>query len=215
MLLKIWYTPMDILDLPTKRNLLLARQRLALARKGYELLDKKRQVLINELSGIQGQAGKLREELREALHKAFGALSVAQSEMGQEGVQKVKNGIPKNFEIKIGFRSIMGADLPLVNSKIEFSKLKYMLSSTTTSFDEAIQALKQARSLIISWAELENTTHRLRIHIKKTQKRANALGNITIPQCEARIKFIQERLEERERDELARLKLAKKKGENG
>ena len=200
---------MDTLNLPTKRNLLLARQRLALARKGYDLLDKKRQVLISELAQVQVQAKQVREDMQNNLDMAHKALSAACMEMGRERVQDICHNMPKDAATEILFCSIMGVELPLVNRKQKLSQICYKLSDTTASFDEAVLAWQGALQLIISAAAMENTVHRLQLHIKKTQKRANALGNITIPMYEARIKFIQERLEERERDELARLKLAK------
>jgi len=217
---------MDTLNFPTKRNLLLARSRLALARKGYDLLDKKRLVLIQELGVTQGQANHIWEELLSALQKAKTTLSFAYMEMGQDRVRSVSSSIPKNTVVGVSSRSIMGAELPLMKDEdIGYSKnignlqhngylqpsLSYNLHETTSSLDETALAWQQARQLIVAWAAIENTLHILNLHIKKTQKRANALGNITIPKYEAQIKYIEERLEERERDELARLKLVKSK----
>ena len=45
--------------------------------------------------------------------------------------------------------------------------------------------------------------------IRKTQKRANALKNISIPRFEETIKFISESLEEKEREEFSRQKVIK------
>ena len=50
---------------------------------------------------------------------------------------------------------------------------------------------------------------RLATNIKKTQKRANALKNITIPKFESLTKEIQNALEEKEREEFSRLKVIK------
>ena len=225
---------MDILNIPTKKNLLMARQRLALARKGYDLLDKKRQILIRELAIAQGPANQILEELRDTLHAAHAALSYAQTEMGLARVEKISQDMPRDATVVIAYRSIMGVELPLVSNGImaENSTAKsmrngldgadfelfcythpvsYDLCETTVSFDTAVFLWNKARELIVTWAAAENTLQRLNNHIKITQKRANALGNITIPMYEARIKYIQERLEERERDELARLKLVKNK----
>ena len=201
--------PMDTLNFPTKRNLLLAKQRLALARKGYDLLDKKRQVLISELAAVQKQAKQAWEDMQNATDKAHKALALAHMEMGRERIRHIGRRIPKDATAEIRFRSIMGVELPLVNSKNEMLGVCYEPADTTVSLDEAVLAWQEAVQLIISWAAIDNTVRRLSLHIKKTQKRANALGNITIPLYEARIRFIQERLEERERDELARLKLVK------
>ena len=203
---------MDNLNIPTKRNLLLARQRLALARKGYDLLDKKWQVLVKELAAIQKHAGQTKDDLCDALRFALAAQHAAQAEMSRERVLEICPDMPAGTAVEIYFRSIMGVAVPLISAvgiKNNETAVPYSLCNTTASFDEAVLAWQKSRELIVTWAAIENTIHQLNLHIKKTQKRANALKNITIPKYEARIKYIYERLEERERDELARLKTVK------
>ena len=175
------------------------------------MLDKKLQVLLNELTEQHCQAIQAKANLSMALNKAYMSLKNVQKEMSPANIQKVCQTIQKNASINICFSSIMGVDLPLTSIKDSLAEFGYSLHNTTVSFDEAVLAWKEACRLIIVRAGIENTIHLLKTHIKKTQKRANALGNITIPKYEARIKYIQERLEERERDDLARLKLAKNK----
>ena len=205
---------MDTLNLPTKRNLILARQRLRLAYKGYDLLDKKRQVLANEFILAQERSKDIRENLNTALIKANNTLRAALMEMGLIAVQSICDYIPKSASVTIFSRSIMGVVLPLVNSEHIKHTLHYPLYGTTMAFDEAVLAWEAARDFIIAWGAIENAIYRLNMQIKKTQKRANALGNIVIPKYESRIKYIQEQLEERERDELSRLKLVKGKAGN-
>jgi len=205
---------MDTLNLPTKKNLLLAKQKLVLAQKGYDLLDKKRHVLVNELSAVQKQVVQAWDNLCDALHKAYAVLHVSHAEMGAEQMKKVSNSIPKDTAVKIHFRSIMGALVPQVDvQEVKDNKgtVVYVLCETTASLDETVLAWNNVRELIVTHAAIENTIYMLKQHIKKTQKRANALGNITIPMYETRINYIQERMEERERDELARLKIVKKR----
>ena len=78
------------------------------------------------------------------------------------------------------------------------------------SLDEACQQFEKVKELTIRLAEIENSAYRLATSIKKTQKRANALQNITIPKYESLAKEIQEYLEEKEREEFTRLKVIKK-----
>ena len=47
---------MDPNTFPTKGNLILAKNSLALAKQGYVLMDKKRNILIRELMGLIQQA---------------------------------------------------------------------------------------------------------------------------------------------------------------
>jgi predicted extracellular nuclease len=63
---------------------------------------------------------------------------------------------------------------------------------------------------IIGLAEVENTIYRLAVAVKKIQRRANALKNVLIPRLEANIRFIENSLEEKEREDFSRLKLIKK-----
>ena len=78
------------------------------------------------------------------------------------------------------------------------------------SLDEACQQFEKVKELTIRLAEVENSAYRLAYNIKKTQKRANALSNITIPKYEKLSREIQEYLEEKEREEFTRQKVVKK-----
>ena len=62
----------------------------------------------------------------------------------------------------------------------------------------------------IELAAIENSAYRLATNVKKTQKRANALQNITIPTFTERVKSISNALEEKEREEFTRLKVIKR-----
>ena len=57
---------------------------------------------------------------------------------------------------------------------------------------------------------METSIYRLAQAIKKAQKRANALENIVIPGLDETIRFITDALEEKEREEFARLKVIKR-----
>ena len=63
----------------------------------------------------------------------------------------------------------------------------------------------------IKLSTIETSAIRLATNIKKTQKRANALKNITIPTYEAIVKNITNALEEKEREEFTRLKVIKER----
>ena len=67
----------------------------------------------------------------------------------------------------------------------------------------------EVKTLTVELAEVETSVIRLAEAIQKTQKRANALGNVQIPQMQKTIKSIDEVLSEREREEFSRLKVIK------
>ncbi len=75
--------------------------------------------------------------------------------------------------------------------------------------DYAYECFYRVKELTVVLAEVENSVYRLANTIRKTQKRANALKNISIPRFEETIKFISESLEEKEREEFSRQKVIK------
>ena len=105
----------------------------------------------------------------------------------------------------------MGVEIPTVSYENSTSSLPgYGFGDTTTALDEAVYNFNKAKDLIVFLSMIENSAYRLAINIRKVQKRANALKNITIPKYEKLVKNIQETLEEHSRDEFARMKLIKK-----
>ena len=92
-------------------------------------------------------------------------------------------------------------------------QLTYGFYNTTQSLDEARYHFERVKELTIKLSMVENSAYRLANSIKKTQKRANALKNITIPKYETLSKDISEALEEKEREEFTRLKVIKRNKE--
>ena len=110
----------------------------------------------------------------------------------------------------------MGAEIPLVESESSGDAPTYAFYSTKESLDAAKQAFEKVKELTIRLSMVENAAYRLAANIKKTQKRANALKNITIPHYEQLTKDISNALEEKEREEFTRLKVIKRmKGAGG
>ena len=63
---------MDPNTFPTKGNLILAKNSLALAKQGYVLMDKKRNILIRELMGLIQQAEAIQKEIDRTEHATIG-----------------------------------------------------------------------------------------------------------------------------------------------
>lgn len=195
---------------PSKGNLILAKNSLALAKQGYELMDKKRNILIRELMALIGQASDIQSQIDTTFRNAYAALQKANIQLGNHYVQELSYSVPVERSIRIKTRSIMGTEIPLVESSCEKSIPTYGFYSTTESLDQAKSAFEKVKELTLRLSMVENSAYRLANNIKKTQKRANALKNITIPSYEALTKEIQEVLEEKEREEFTRLKVIKK-----
>ncbi len=206
---------MDPNTFPTKGNLILAKNALALSREGYELMDKKRNILIRELMELIAEASELQEQIDTTFTNAYRALQRANIQMGIHEVEEIALCVPVEHSIRIKRRSVMGTEIPKVEYEKGERKPAYSFYHTKLSLDEACQQFEQVKELTIRLAEIENSAYRLAYHIKKTQKRANALSHITIPKYELLEKEIQEYLEEKEREEFTRLKVIKKKETKG
>ncbi len=206
---------MDLKAFPTKGNLIQAKNSLTLARQGYELMDKKRNILIRELMSLIDQAKNIQSEIDSTFTAAYKALQKANIEMGINEVNAFSDAIPIEDSINIKTRSIMGTEIPLVEYDDSSTGMPaYAFYNTTESLDEAKRNFEKVKLLTIKLSMVENSAYRLAYNIKKTQKRANALQNITIPNYEKLVKSISEFLEEKEREEFTRLKVIKRRKEN-
>lgn len=195
---------------PTKGNLILAKNSLALAKQGYELMDKKRNILIKELMELIDKAKNIQAEIDTTFTDAYKALQMANMEMGEYTVEQISRTIPEDDSIVIKTRSIMGTEIPLVEYDGDEYEPGYSFYGTTLSLDRTCAKFTRVKELTIRLSMVETSAYRLANSIKKTQKRANALQNITIPMYEDLTTTITNALEEKEREEFTRLKVIKK-----
>ncbi len=194
---------------PTKANLLKSRENLAFSRKGFSLLDKKRTVLIREVMSLVEKANAIQLLVQEQFEEGYKALQVVNMTIGINNVEEIALSIPKDENFEILYRSIMGLEVP----KVEYEKLRdyptYSFYRTNPAMDIAVKKFLEIKYLIYDLAEIENSVYKIAMEIKKTGKRANALDKIQIPRYEETVKYIQDVLEEKEREDFFRLKKVK------
>ncbi len=195
---------------PTKGNLILAKNSLALASQGYELMDKKRNILLRELMALIDEAKGIQSEIDSTFTAAYAALQRANIELGIHYVQEIAGSVPVENSIRIKTRSIMGTEIPLVQHEPAPLSLTYAYYSTRESLDQARANFEKVKELTIKLSMVENSAYRLAASIRKTQKRANALKNITIPTYQTLVTDITNSLEEKDREEFTRLKVIKR-----
>lgn len=201
---------MNLNSFPTKGNLILAKNSLALARQGYSLMDRKRNILIRELTALIDQAKDIQKEIDVTFREAYEALEQANIELGIRSVREAAATVPEEDSLQVKYRSIMGTDIPLVRYDKKPVTLTYSLSETNEALDNARIKFEKVKDLTIRLSSVENSCYRLAANIRKTQKRANALKNITIPSYEQLTKSITDALEEKDREEFTRLKVIKR-----
>ncbi|MCX7694441.1 MAG: V-type ATP synthase subunit D [Caloramator sp.] len=198
---------------PTKSNLMSAKATLEFSKKGYELLDQKRNVLIREMMGYVDKAKDIQELINKKFEEAYEALRMANITMGVSTVEEISHTVPENGQFNLLFKSVMGVEVPIVRYDKKQKEPTYSFYQTNTAMDIAFIKFSEIKYLIMEYAEVENAVFKLAMEIKKTQKRANALQNIQIPKYEEIVKYIQDVLDEKDREDFFRLKVVKKKSQ--
>ncbi|WP_286905321.1 MULTISPECIES: V-type ATP synthase subunit D [Clostridium] len=196
---------------PTKANLMAAKNSLEFSKKGFELLDKKRNVLIREMMSYVATAHELQEKINITFGKAYEALIEANIISGVVNVEDISMTVEEANDYELLFKSVMGVEVPIINFDKKDIDLKYSVFRTGAAIDEAMREFNNVRYLTYELAEVENAVYKLAMEVKKTQKRANALQNIQIPKFQEIVKFVTEVLEEKDREDFFRLKIVKKK----
>lgn len=131
---------MDPNTFPTKGNLILAKNSLALSLQGFDLMDKKRNILIREMMNLIDEAKGIQSQIDVTFREAYAALQRANMEIGINTVQTISYTVPIEDSIRIKTRSIMGTEIPLVESESSGDAPTYAFYSTKESLDAAKQA---------------------------------------------------------------------------
>ena len=192
---------------PTKGNLIGMKKSLQLANLGYNLMDQKRNVLIKEMMTLLDDVKIIRDQITSSYQEAYDALQEANISMGL--ISSIVNSTPEDYGISIAYRSVMGVEIPKISYNQQSLKMTYDIERSNSKVDYAYNCFYRVKQLTVLLAEVENSVYRLANTIRKTQKRANALKNISIPRFESTIKVISEALEEKEREEFTRQKVIK------
>ena len=192
---------------PTKGNLIAMKKSLQLANLGYNLMDQKRNVLIKEMMTLLDDVKLISDRITSSYQEAYDALQEANISMGL--ITDIVNSTPEDYGISIAYRSVMGVEIPKIAYDKQPLKMTYDIERSNSKVDYAYNCFYNVKQLTVLLAEVENSVYRLANTIRKTQKRANALRNISIPRFESTIKVISEALEEKEREEFTRQKVIK------
>ena len=197
---------------PTKTNLMNTKKSLDLSKLGYELMDRKRNILVREMMLLIDKVSGLQAKVFETYKRAYDALQKSYITLGD--CKSFAENVPVDDSLSVDYRSVMGVELPMVKIGEGKENAFYGLQRTNSMLDEAYLEFQKVKELTAELAEVENCVYRLADAISKTQKRANALENILIPDFESTVKFISDALEEKEREDFSRLKVTKNQKEN-
>ncbi len=198
---------------PTRMELIKKNSQIKLAEQGRDLLREKMDALIQEFFNIMVSVSKSREELDIAAVAAQRSLCVAEAVDDLVALKSVSFATKRALTIDIRGKNIMGVPVPLVERKtVSKSVLErgYSIIGTSGRIDEAAERYETELDLIIRLAETETSLRRLGDEIQMNRRRVNALEQVLIPELKSQAKYIKIAIEEREREDLFRLKKVKK-----
>lgn len=192
---------------PTKSNLMAAKKSLELAAMGYDLMEKKRNILTSEMMTLIERAKTIGDEIDTVYKQAYSSLQMANLTLGD--CQEIAETMEVDNSLEIEYRSVMGVEIPTTHIASSTPSISYPIGTSNSLLDKAYFDFHKVKQLTVQLCEIESSVYRLANAISKTQKRANALKNIVIPDYKVTIKFISESLEEKDREDFSRLKVVK------
>jgi V/A-type H+-transporting ATPase subunit D len=194
----------------TKIELLKYKRSSQVAVMVQKILDDKRKVLLKNIEEMITEANKARGGIWEPLQDVYKSVNNAYLSLGTATVDSVAQSTPAVMEVDTKVKRIVDVSIPTLNvTEKDTKSMPYGFADTNSSIDRASKQIKELLPRICKAAEYENSIFALAKALEKTQKLLNALENVIIPQYRLRIKFILSTLEEREREEFARLKKVK------
>jgi len=197
---------------PTRMELMKKKAQIKLAEQGRDLLREKMDALIQEFFKILTTVSNSREELEQVSRAADLALMIAQSVDDPVALKSASFATRKSITVDISGKNIMGVPVPVIEKKrVSKSMLErgYGIISTSSRIDETAERFEAELDLLIDLAETETAMRRLGAEIQRNRRRVNALEQILIPELKNQAKYIKNAIEEREREDLFRLKKVK------
>jgi V/A-type H+-transporting ATPase subunit D len=201
---------------PTRKNLMAIEDRIELSERGHDTLEKKRDGLIMEFMDILDQAQDVRSNLEDNYELAQQNINMARAMEGDVAVRGAAAALKEHPEITTQSKNIMGVVVPQIEStkvKKSLDQRGYGLVGTSARIDEAADAYEELLETVILAAEVETAMKKMLDEIEKTKRRVNALEFKLLPELHEAQEYIEQKLEEQEREEIFRMKKIKAKKE--
>jgi len=201
---------------PTRKELMQIEDRIELSERGHDTLEQKRDGLIMEFMDILDEAQDVRADLEDRYDEAQRAINMARAMEGDIAVRGAAAALKEHPEITTESKSVMGVFIPQIDSTKVSKSLDergYGVLGTSARIDEAAGAYEDLLEQIILAAEVETAMKKMIEEIETTNRRVNALEFKLLPELRDNQEYIEQKLEEQEREEIFRMKKVKDKKE--
>ena len=108
---------------PTKGNLINTKKSLDLAKVGFELLDRKRNIIVREMMALIDRAGGIQSQIDSCYSQAYLALQRANVAHGV--CDEIAQSVPIEEGLSLTSRSVMGVEIPIVRLDAQPVELFY------------------------------------------------------------------------------------------
>lgn len=195
----------------TRSELLGRRHELEIAQAGRDLLDDKRQQLLEEFRKVADQVLARAEAVADAAADAVRALAIAEGGDGPEAVRSAALAGRSEIPLQTGVTTVMGVkiaeiEIPAVGRRR--TERGFSMHGSTARIDRAAAVFEAEVQLLLELAAREQRLRRLVDEMSETTRRLNALDFVVVPDLEHEVGRIQSVLDERERQHRFRQKRA-------
>ncbi|HOL41971.1 MAG TPA: V-type ATP synthase subunit D, partial [Methanospirillum sp.] len=186
-----------------------------IARKGRDILQEKLDALVIEHTRLSKEMENMAVSIQNQLRDAYTALELAGIMTGWVQLEELAAACVKIPEPVISSSQVMGVTVPdislpdLPDGNRFRSQRGYSMSGTSAQVDEAALRYESVLESILAYASLEGRADRISREMNRTRRRVNALEHLVIPRLVRTMRYIEFRLEEREREDLFRRKRMK------
>jgi len=203
---------------PTKSSLRKIKEDLVFAYEGHDLLNQKREILALEIVKKLGGIRQMERDFLGVLSDLYAAYREAAVDMGAQGLTLKSCAEKKAYTLQLHLTKLMGLKLPMMTLGLAPFDPPNGLTGTTAAYDTARERSRKALAALVEYANASKEIIMLSQELKKVQRRVNALEKVFIPPHEEAKKYIADRIEEMEREEvfvkkLIRQRVSNRKGE--
>ncbi len=184
------------------------KSQLNIAETGKELLEDRLGALLTAFSNQVKELFQTRQELAILGHEAKKSLSLARA-VDRNNLALSTMAASHSLAIRVKTNNVMGIVVPTVEL-VELKTVEDLTPSLVASselVDTTVELFRKKLQVLIRLASQELAIRELGKEIRKTRHRFNALEKILIPELENQVKQIMLSLEEKERDELSKLRI--------
>ncbi len=199
---------------PTRSELLTRKAQIRLAQQGAELLRGKREALVREFLSELQRFMDTREALRRQLSEAKQSLMRALAVDGPEAVASAALASRRSIELETTERNIWGTKVVEVSTDYaprDSGDRGFTPAGASARIEETAERFEASLELILRVAPLDRKLGRLAEEIRRTSRRVNALEQRLLPSLTEQVQYIRGVLEQREREDVLRLKHLKKR----